>query len=100
VSKTVIVRYMTRPEASEENQALIEGVYSALAEAQPSGFRYTTYRLQDGVSFVHIAQLDGENPLAGLPAFQEFQRDLPSRCAEPPSPSGATVVGSYAPAGT
>jgi len=100
VSKTVIVRYVTRPESAEENQALIEGVYAALAEAGPSGFRYATYRLQDGVSFVHVAQLDGDNPLVGLPAFQEFQRELPSRCVEPPAPSGATVVGSYAPAGS
>lgn len=99
MSKTVIVRYVTRPETAEQNQALIEDVYAALAEARPNDFQYTTYRLKDGVSFVHIAQLDGDNPLVGLPAFQEFQRDLPARCAEPPAPSGARVVGSYAPAG-
>ena len=77
---------------------LIESVYAALAEARPSAFRYTTYRLQDGVSFVHIAQLDGDNPLVGLPAFQEFLSELPSRCVESPAPSGATEVGAYAPA--
>ena len=98
MSKTVIVRYLTRPESAEENQALVERVYAALAETRPSGFRYTTYRLGDGVSFLHIAQLDGDNPLVDLPAFQEFQRELPSRCVQPPQPSGASVIGSYAPA--
>jgi hypothetical protein len=99
VSKTVIVRYTTRPEAAEQNQELIEGVYSALAEARPADFQYATYRLADGVSFVHVAQLDGdENPLVSLPAFQDFQRDLPARCAEQPVPSGASLVGSYTPA--
>jgi hypothetical protein len=45
---------------------------------------------------VHVAHLDGpNNPLETLPAFAEFQRGLKERCAEPPSPSEATVVGSY-----
>jgi hypothetical protein len=47
---------------------------------------------------VHIARLEGnENPLATLPTFIEFQRDLPHRCVVQPAPSQATTVGSYAP---
>jgi hypothetical protein len=96
MSKTVIVRYRTRPDATDENARLVEGVFTALAEAGPVDFRYATYRLADGVSFVHVAHLGGtENPLATLPAFAEFQRELPQRCDELPAPSDATVVGSY-----
>lgn len=96
MSKTVIVRYRTRPEAADENARLVGNVFAALAEADPGGLRYTTYRLADGVTFVHVAHHEGEaNPLATLPAFAEFQRDLAQRCAEPPAPSEATVVGSY-----
>jgi hypothetical protein len=48
------------------------------------------------VTFVHVAHFDGaENPLATLPAFADFQRDLSQRCAESPTPTEATVVGSY-----
>ena len=94
--KTVIVRYRTHPEAAEENARLVEGVFASLAEVDPGGFTYTTYRLADGVTFVHVAHhLGTENPLVTLPAFAEFQRELPQRCAEPPAPSEATVVGSY-----
>jgi hypothetical protein len=58
--------------------------------------KYTTYRLADGVTFVHVAHFIGtENPLATLPVFVEFQRELAQRCVEPPAPSEATVVGSY-----
>jgi len=100
VGKTLIIRYRTRPEAAEENSRLIEAVFSSLAELRPTGFSYATYRLADGATFVHIARLDGtENPLVTLPAFAEFQRDLAQRCVEPPAPSAATVVGSYAYAG-
>jgi hypothetical protein len=57
---------------------------------------YTTYRFADGVAFVHVAHLFGiENPLATLPAFAEFQRELAQRCVEPPAPSEVTVAGSY-----
>jgi hypothetical protein len=96
MSKNVIVRYRTRPEAAQENARLVKEVYAALAEVKPDGFSYTTYQLEDGVTFVHVASLDGPvNPLTTLPAFAEFQRDLGQRCAEPPAPSDASVVGSY-----
>jgi hypothetical protein len=96
MSQNVIVRYRTRPEAAEENVRLVQAVFAALAEVKPAEFNYTTYRLADGVTFVHVARLTGpENPLTKLPEFAEFQRELPQRCAEPPAPSDASVVGSY-----
>jgi hypothetical protein len=96
LSRTVIVRYKTRPEAAAENARLVRDVYSALAEAKPGGFNYTTYVLADGVTFVHVGQHDDEtNPLTSLPAFATFQSDLAQRCVEPPSPSDATIVGKY-----
>ena len=95
MSKTVVVRYRVRPEAADENARLVEDVYAALAELGPSDFRYVTYRLGDGVSFVHVARHDEANPLPSLPAFAEFQRELPQRCIELPVVSESTVVGSY-----
>jgi hypothetical protein len=75
---------------------LVEQVYSALALSQPAGFQYATYRLADGVSFVHIASQNGdENPLTTLPEFAEFQRELATRITAPPVVSAATMVGSY-----
>ena len=96
MSTSVIVRYRTRPDAAEENVRLIEAVYDALAELDPGDFRYTTYRLADGVTFLHVATQAGtQSPLPSLPAFVEFQRDIAARCDEPPAPSSATIVGSY-----
>ncbi len=41
MSRTVVVRYRTRPEAADENARLVEGVYAALAQLDPGDFRYT-----------------------------------------------------------
>ena len=93
-----VVRYRTKPERADENQALVEKVYAELDEQHPDGFRYATFRLDDGVTFVHVATVDtpdGHNPLADLPAFAAFQREVGDRCDEPPVAMPATVVGSY-----
>lgn len=96
MSRTVVVRYTTRPDAADENQRLVEQVFAQLAREHPDGLRYATLRLADGVSFVHIAVAEGEvNPLSQLAAFAEFQREIGDRCVAPPVSAEATVVGSY-----
>ena len=61
---TKVIRYRTKPESADENERLIREVFAELAE-QARGLRYATFRLDDGVSFVHVAVLDGEeNPLS------------------------------------
>jgi hypothetical protein len=94
----VVVRYRTKPERADENQALVEKVFAELAATEPAGLRYATYRLADGVSFVHVASVDtadGTNPLSATAAFQEFVRDVADRCEEGPVASEASAVGSY-----
>jgi hypothetical protein len=93
-----IVRYRVKPGRTEENAELVRAVYAQLAERNPPGLRYATYTLEDGVTFVHVAfGNDAENAqLTELPAFKEFQRELPARCEEPPRPLWLTTrVGSY-----
>jgi hypothetical protein len=96
MNNTVVVRYTTRPEAADENQRLIEQVFAELGRNDPGGLRYATFRLQDGVTFVHMALVDGEtNPLEQTAAFAEFQRGIGERCVERPVVSDATLVGAY-----
>lgn len=97
--RKVIVRYKTKSEHADENQRLVENVFAELAASNPEGLRYATFRLEDGVTFVHIASIetdDGSNPLGDTAAFKEFQRELAARCDEPPHAEDVTaVVGSY-----
>jgi hypothetical protein len=91
-----MVRYRVKPDQAEKNEELVRAVYEELHRADPSGFRYATFKLEDGVSFVHIAENEGEdNPLPKLAAFQEFQREIAERCDEQPVVMQASEVGSF-----
>jgi hypothetical protein len=96
--KATVVRYQARPEQANENQRLIEAVFADLEEREPVGFTYKVFRLEDGVSFVHVViEHDVEKPdsLQEVPAFQAFVADIAARCEVPPVAMGATVVGGY-----
>ena len=98
--KAIVVRYQAKPERADENHQLIEAVFADLEERQPKGFSYRAFRLDDGVSFIHVVieQDDVETPdsLQDVPAFQAFVADIAERCDVPPAATGATVVGAYA----
>ncbi len=96
--RQVMVRYKVKPDRVAENEALVRGVYEELERVAPDGMRYATFRLDDGVSFVHLAAVDtegGRTPLTDLAAFQRFQQDLRERCDEPPALSELAEIGSY-----
>lgn len=96
--KTVMVRYKVKPDRVEENRQYIERVFEALGKTQPAGLKYASFRMEDGVSFVHIASVqhaDGENPLSKTPAFQAFVADIKERCDEPPVAVELEQIGDY-----
>jgi hypothetical protein len=96
MSVTKVVLYRTNPQDAEENARLIRDVFTELAAQQPGGLRYASFRLDDGVSFVHVAVLDADhNPLSDSAAFAKFQSGIKDRCADGPAASDATVIGSY-----
>ena len=93
---TKIIRYTTKPECAAENERLIRAVFAELAQDDPGGLRYAAFRLEDKVSFVHVAVLEGaSNPLADSAAFAEFQRGVKDRCADGPVAADADIIGSY-----
>jgi hypothetical protein len=93
---TKVIRYKTKPESADDNERLIRDVFAELAKQNPEGLHYAAFRLDDGVSFLHVAVIDGdENPLSALAAFGEFQSGIQDRCAEGPIPADASIVGNY-----
>ena len=93
----VMVRYKVKPERVAENEALVHAVCEAFEQSPPDDLcSYATFKLEDGVTFVHVAVIRGDgNPLADVPAFQRFRRDLDERCDERLVRTPFSVVGSF-----
>ena len=96
--KTVMVRYKTLDSHASANELLVHAVFDELRSRAPRGLRYATYRLADGVTFVHIATLEtpDDNPLTTLPSFKAFAQQLKDRCVEAPLVTELLAVDSYA----
>ena len=95
--KRTLIRYKTKPDRTEENEALIKAVFKELHAKSPEGIRYLSLKLGDG-SFIHFVANEAEdqpNPVVALPAFQAFQSGIRERCSEPPQSADVTIVGNY-----
>ncbi len=97
--KTLMIRYKTKKDQAAANEEFVHAVFEELRTRAPAGLRYGTFRLDDGVTFVHLVTMD--TPLSGdaltsLPAFKAFQKDLRARCVEGPEPVELHPVDSYA----
>jgi hypothetical protein len=93
--KRVMVRYKVRPEHVAENEQLVRDVYEELGRVRPEGLRYATFKLDDGVSFVHLATHSEDNPLREIESFGRFQAAIRERCDEPPVAIELEEIGSY-----
>jgi hypothetical protein len=86
------------PEAADENQRRVEGVFAELGATRPDNVSYIVLRLADD-SFVHVSFHDhGDdevNPIASTAAFAHFQDGHGDRRAGGVDQKTATLVGAY-----
>jgi hypothetical protein len=93
-----MVRYKVKPDRVAENEELVRAVYDELQRTEPTGLRYATFQLGDGVSFVHLASTeteDGRSPLSKVEAFRRFQENVDDRCEETPVVTALREIGSF-----
>ena len=96
--KKNLVLYKVLASKVNENEMLVNEVYKQLKLTKIEGFHYATFKLADGVSFVHIAFADNEEAgkaFSNLIAFKEFQANIKDRCEEFPIVTPITEIGSY-----
>ena len=96
--RRVMVRYKVKSDRVAENEGYISKVFEQLEREKPAGLHYASFKLPDGVSFMHIAVADtggGRNPLTELAAFKAFTAGIKDRCEEPPVTVELNEVGSY-----
>jgi hypothetical protein len=97
---SVVVTYQVKAEAAEKHILLIRAVFEELAASPRDDLAYRVFRLEDGVSFVHVSTADtpdGASPLPQLASFREFGRQLADRVIATPQATPADVIGSFEP---
>jgi hypothetical protein len=92
-----MVQYTTRRDRADENARLIADVFDSLRRSAPPGLSYASYRLDDGVGFVHIASVEDpdNNPLRQLAEFNAFTAGVRERCESAPVTTVLQEVGRY-----
>lgn len=93
-----LIRYKVKADRAEENAQAIAEVFEQLHATAPDGVRYAAFRLEDGVSFVHLVSRetgDGSQPLLEIPAFQAFIASIRDRCEEHPVAIELEEIGAY-----
>ncbi|MBT8331814.1 MAG: hypothetical protein KJP06_05740 [Deltaproteobacteria bacterium] len=94
----ILVTYKVKPDRVKENEELIRAVYAELRQINDLDIHYATFKLADGLTFVHMASfasMDKQPVLTESRAFKAFQENLKDRCEVPPDPQKLEEVDSY-----
>ncbi len=92
----LMIRYKVKRDQVERNLELLRAVYQELGSIQPEGLRWTTFQLEDEVSFVEFVEgPDLPEPLPQLEAFRRYRATLDERCDELPVMTELHEVGSF-----
>lgn len=98
MQRVTVVRYTTKPERADENEALSRAVFAQLRERGPEQLAYAV--LRDRNQFTHVflnLRADESADLTELPTFKRFQEDIMNRCEQPPQVTrvAATLLECY-----
>lgn len=93
----LMVRATVDADKVDEVEQAAKAMFAAIDAAQPTGVRYASCRLPDGVTFIALLSVDEgiDNPLGAITEFKAFQDGLREWLAEPPSAMPLEVIGSY-----
>jgi hypothetical protein len=90
-----MVTYRVKDGRAEENSAYVRDVMLDLEARAAEGVTYSVFLLDDGVTFVHLAEGDS-GPIQSSEAFRRFTASLvEDRCATTPEQRTMTRVGGY-----
>lgn len=96
--RKALIRYTVKEEHASENERYIRAVFDQLVREAPNGIHYASFKLADGVSFVHIVSTDDvveTNPLGKLSSFKAFTAGVHDRCKSQPVITELEEIGSY-----
>jgi hypothetical protein len=91
-----MIRYTVHADQAAHNEELVRAVYAELASTRPAGLRYATFKLDDGQTFLHLADAEQDpSPLLEVAAFRAFRAGLADRCSAPPARTALEGIGAF-----
>ena len=96
--RVFLLRYKTKPQHAAENGRLVRAVFDEIHRTQPEGIRYSTFLLDDGLTFINIVATEtssGLAPLGQLQAYRQIQQGKYDRFDEPPQVTELHELGTY-----
>ena len=92
----MLIRYTVRPGQVTSNLQLLREFFQELDAVRPEGLRYSSFQLDDQVSFAHLVEsASGAAPFASLPAYRAFRDTIAQRCVQPPTMSELHEIGTF-----
>lgn len=98
MKRVFMVRYKVKPDQAANNVQLVRAVFEELQSVQPAGIRYSTFLLDDGVTFINLVVTeteDGLSPLGSLKAYRKIQQGKFDRFDEAPIVTELHEIGDY-----
>jgi len=92
---TLTIRYRVKPQHAERHVQLLRAVYRELAAVAPSNLRWSTFRFDDGLTFLDLVETDEPGQLSQLTTWRAFRGELDSRCEQPPEIAQLEPVAAY-----
>lgn len=96
--RVFLLRYKTKAEYAVENETLVRQLFEEIHQVQPSGISYSTFVLDDGLTFINIVATEtdaGLGPLGQLEAYRRIQQGKYDRFDELPEATELHELGTY-----
>ena len=93
-----MVRYRCKAEQAANNGKLVRALFDELDQTHADGVRYAVFRLDDGVTFIHLVATEtdaGLEPMGKLNAYRELQDGKLERFDEGPTVTELNELGSF-----
>lgn len=90
-----LIEYRVAADKVVEQEAAVRDFIAAVKATNDAGFRYSSFKKPDGVSFVHhawMADEEAQKRFQSLPEFKPFAEGLKSRAEQGPEASKLELV--------
>ena len=92
-----LIEYRVPADKVAEQEAAVRDFIAAVKASNDAGYRYTSFKKPDGVSFVHhawMADEEAQKRFQSLPEFKPFADGLKARAEHGPEASKLHLVAS------